>query len=112
MSDVTGDAPIMDLAASMTAASLDASNLDGHTLMLVRIAALAAMDAPPISYAVNLAVAGAAGVDGDEVRDVLAAVAPIVGTARVASAVGSAAAGLGMAELAVELQLEDQVNAR
>ena len=52
MSEVT-QTPVLDLLASMTADSIEASSLDAETLMLVRIAALVAVDAPPISYALN-----------------------------------------------------------
>ena len=91
----------------MTVASLEASSLDERTLMLVRIGALVAVDAPPASYLLNLGAAGQAGVDDEQVRGVLAAVAPIVGTARVAAAAGSIAQALGFAlELERELQAE------
>ena len=43
-------------------------------------------------------------IDGETVRDVVAAIAPIVGTARTASAIGHVANALGFAELVVELQ--------
>ena len=49
----------------MTAASLDATNLDEQTLMLVRIAALVAVDAPPVSYALNLEAADEVGLDAE-----------------------------------------------
>ena len=107
MSDTSADTPIQDLLATMTAASMDASGLDAQTLMLVRIAALVAVDAPPASYLLNLGAADAVGVDGETVRDVFAAVAPIVGTARVASAVGNVVRALGFAELAAEQISED-----
>ena len=84
----------------MTASSLDATNLDEQTLMLVRLAAMVAVDAPPISYAMNLEAAGAVGVDAEQVRGVLAAIAPIVGTTRVVSATTSIAGAL---ELELEL---------
>jgi alkylhydroperoxidase/carboxymuconolactone decarboxylase family protein YurZ len=86
MAESTTDAPVLDLLASMTADSLAASSLDPKTLALVRIAALAAVDAPPVSYLLNLEVAGELGVDAEQLRGVLTAIAPIVGTARVASA--------------------------
>ena len=109
MSDPGAETPIQDLLATMTAASMEASGLDAQTLMLVRIAALIAVDAPPASYLLNLGVAGAVGVDGETVRDVFAAVAPIVGTARVASAVGNAARALGFAELVAEQQIAEDM---
>ena len=107
MSDVPAETPVLDLLATMTAASVEASGLDLQTLMLVRIAALVAVDAPPSSYLLNLGAAAEIGVDGERVRDVLAAVAPIVGTARVASAVGNVVRALGLAELAAEQQLAE-----
>jgi alkylhydroperoxidase/carboxymuconolactone decarboxylase family protein YurZ len=109
MSDGSAETPVRDLLATMTAASLEASNLDPERLMLVRIAALVAVDAPPASYLLNLGVAAGAGIDGETVRDVVAAVAPIVGTARVASAAGNIASALGFAELVAELELEEEL---
>lgn len=101
------ETPILDLLERMTVASLEASSLDERTLMLVRIGALVAIDAPPASYLLNLGAAGQAGVDEEQVRGVLAAVAPIVGTARVAAAAGSIAQALGFAlELEREFQAE------
>ena len=82
------DTPVLDLLASMTADSIEASSLDPETLVLVRIAALAAVDAAPVSYLANLKVVGDLDIDPDQVRGVLAAVAPIVGTARIVSALG------------------------
>ena len=86
MAAQSDEAPVLDVLAKMTADSIEATRLDERTLMLVRIAALVAVDAPPVSYLMNLGVAGELGVDADQVEDVLVAVAPIVGTARVASA--------------------------
>jgi len=88
MAGPTGETPVLDLLANMTADSIEASTLDPQTLMLVRIAALAAVDAPPFSYVMNLGPAVDAGVDADQVRGVLIAIAPIVGTPRVVSATG------------------------
>ena len=85
----TTETPVLDLVADMTAASIEASSLDPETLMLVRIAALIAVEAPPVSYAFNLAAASDLQIDAEQVRGVLAAVAPIVGTPRVASATGN-----------------------
>jgi hypothetical protein len=64
--------------------------------MLVRIAALVAVDAPSASYWANLEAIDAVGIDADRVRGVLAAVAPIVGTARIASATGKIVDALGI----------------
>lgn len=100
------ETPVLDLLASMTADSLEASSLDAETLMLVRIAALVAVDASPASYLLNLGAASDLGIDAEQVRGVLAAVAPIVGTARVTSATGSIVAALGVAIEVAELEAE------
>lgn len=105
MSQGSSETPVLDLLTIMTAASFEASNLEPRELMLVRIAALVAVDAPPASYLLNLGVADETGVDAEQIRDVFAAVAPIVGTARVASATGKVVRALGLAELAAEQAL-------
>ncbi len=99
----TTETPVLDLLAGMTTASIEASSLDAETLMLVRIAALVAVDAPPVSYAFNLAAAGDLQIDPEQVRGVLAAVAPIVGTPRIASATGNIVRALELAELEEEI---------
>jgi len=103
MSDGMSDTPVLDLLAGMTADSLEASSLDAHSLMLVRIAALVAVDAPAASYLANLGAAADLDVDAEQVRGVLAAVAPIVGTARVVSATGKIVRALGVALEIAEL---------
>ena len=100
------ETPVLDLLAGMSAQSIEASSLDQRTLMLVRIAALVAVDAPPASYMLNLGAAADAGVDEEQVRGVLAAVAPVVGTPRIASAAGSITRGLGLALELAELEQE------
>jgi 4-carboxymuconolactone decarboxylase len=98
------ESPVLDLLGEMTADSVEASSLDPETLMLVRIAALVAVDAPPASYMMNLAAAKDLGIDDDQVRGVLAAIAPIVGTARVVSAMGKIVRALGLAIELAELE--------
>jgi hypothetical protein len=100
MSETTSETPVLDLLASMTEDSMSASSLDDETFMLVRLAAIVAVDAPSVSYLLNLAVAGELNIDADRIRGVLAAVAPIVGTPRVAAATGKI-----VEALAVELEI-------
>ena len=97
MAEPITETPVLDLLQSMTADSIAASSLDLETLALVRIAALAAVDAPAVSYLLNLEAACQVGIDGEQVRGVLAAIAPIVGTARVASATGKIVDALDVA---------------
>jgi hypothetical protein len=108
----SSETPVLDLLTGMNAAAIDASNLSVDEQMLARIAALVAIDAPPASYLMNLAAAGEVGVGADQVRDVLLAIAPIVGTPRVVSAAGKMARALGLAlelaELEAEAEEEDE----
>jgi len=103
MTESTSETPVLDLLASMTADSVAASSLDPETLMLVRIAALVAVDASTFSYMMNLEVAGDLGVEPERVQGVLAAIAPIVGTARVAAATGRIVKGL-----AIEIEIAER----
>jgi 4-carboxymuconolactone decarboxylase len=106
MTESTSETPVLDLLASMTADSVAASSLDPATLMLVRVAALVAVDAPTVSYLLNLGVASEVGLDAEQVRGVLAAIAPIVGTPRVAAATGKIVDAL---DVAIEIaQFEEQ----
>jgi hypothetical protein len=106
MAEESRERPVLDLLARMTADSLEASSLDPQTLMLVRIAALVAIDAPPVSYMLNLSAAGDLDVEVEQVQGVLAAVAPIVGTARVTSATAKIVRALALELELAELELE------
>lgn len=99
----TTDSPVFNLLASMTADSFEASTLDPQQFMLARFAALVAVDAPTDSYLANLMAASDLKIDADQVRGVLLAIAPIVGTARVVSATGKMARALGFAIETAEL---------
>ena len=48
------DAPVLDTLAAMTIDSVERCGMDTGTLILTRIAALVAMDAPAISYLAHL----------------------------------------------------------
>ena len=109
MADQATNTSLIDLVKGMTADSIEASSLDVEALMLVRIAALVAVDAPVASYLLNLGAASELAIDPERIRGVLAAVAPIVGTARVVSAASRIVAAIGVAiELA---ELSDEAEA-
>jgi alkylhydroperoxidase/carboxymuconolactone decarboxylase family protein YurZ len=91
------ESPVLDLLSAMTSDSLEACSLDPETLMLVRVAALVAVGAPPSSYLLNLGAASEIGITADQVRGVLLAIAPIVGTPHIAAAVGNIGRALGYA---------------
>jgi hypothetical protein len=91
------DTPVQDTLEIMTVGSIENCELEPRELMLVRLAALVAVDAPAASYLMNTGVAIDVGITLEDVQDVLVAVAPIVGTARVVSATGEIGEALGFA---------------
>lgn len=93
----TGDAPVLEVLADINAVSLERTELDPASLILVRLAALIAVDAPASSYLLHIGPAAEAGVTLDQAQDVLVAVAPIVGTPRTASAAAKIVEALGLA---------------
>ena len=74
---------MLETLARMEVGALARSGLDEETYLLIRLAALVATDAAPVSYRAHL---GAAGLSTAEVLAVLVAIAPVVGSARVLSA--------------------------
>lgn len=102
------ETPVLDLLKKMTADSLETSTLDAETIMLVRIAALVAVDAPPASYLLNLSAATELGIDEERIRGIFAAIAPIVGTPRIAGAMGNIVRALGLAMELAELEDEPE----
>jgi 4-carboxymuconolactone decarboxylase len=89
--------PVLDVVTNMTAASLEATKLDPATLVQLRLAALVALDAPPASYLFHLAVGAETGLTLEDTQQVLMALAPLVGSARIVSAAGNIARALGLA---------------
>ncbi|MFL6136975.1 MAG: carboxymuconolactone decarboxylase family protein [Frankiaceae bacterium] len=83
-----GDAPVLERLVAMNLDSFSDSGLDERTYFLVRLAALVAMDAAPVSYLINLELASEVGVSLEQAQEMLIAIAPVVGSARVASAAG------------------------
>jgi alkylhydroperoxidase/carboxymuconolactone decarboxylase family protein YurZ len=73
--------------------------------MLARLAALIAMDAPPLSYVANAAALEESGITADEIQGVMIAVAPVVGAPRVMSAGGHILRALGIAVAVADAEL-------
>jgi alkylhydroperoxidase/carboxymuconolactone decarboxylase family protein YurZ len=101
------ETPVLDTLAEMTAASLARSSLTPRELMLVRIGALIAVDAPPASYLANAGVAEESGVTADDLQAVMIAVAPVVGSPRVVSAGGKILRALGLAVAVADAEMAD-----
>ncbi|MFJ8538726.1 carboxymuconolactone decarboxylase family protein [Streptomyces sp. NPDC093591] len=100
------ETPVLDTLAAMTVDSVERCGLVPETFMLTRIAALAASDAPPISYVAHIDPAIQAGLTAEQVQDVLVAIAPVVGTARVMTAAGNIAKALGITITVADAEAE------
>jgi hypothetical protein len=106
--ETENDTPVSDTLLVMTATSLDNSDLSPRELMIARIAALVAVDASAASYLLNAIPAADSGITVDDVEDILVAVAPVVGTARIVSATANIAEGLGFVIALAEAELEEE----
>ena len=112
MSDVPSENPVLDTLAAMTAESVARCGLDANALVAARIAALVAVDAPAASYLMHVGSAMDAGVTLEQIQNILIAVAPIVGTARTASAALKITKALGIVIVALEEELEAEEEAQ
>lgn len=92
-----GEAPVLEALADVNAVSLERTELDPASLILVRLAALVAMDAPRESYLAHIGPAAQVGVTLDQAQDVLVAVMPIVGTSRAMAGATKLVEALGLA---------------
>ncbi len=102
------ETPVLDTLAAMTAESIARSGLDANSLLVARIAALVAVDAPAASYLMHVGPAMDAGVTVEQIQNILVAVAPIVGTARTLSAALNITEALGIVVVALEEELEEE----
>ena len=102
----SSETPVLDTLAAMTLDSVERCGMPADTLVLTRIAALVAVDAPPMSYLAHIGPAMESGLTVAQVQDVLIAIAPIVGTARVMSAAAHITEALGFAIAVAEAEAE------
>ena len=93
----TGDNPVLETLVDINAVSLSRTELDPASLILVRLGALIAMDAPVSSYLLHVGPAEKSGITVDQAQDVLVAVSPIVGAPRTAAAAVKIAEALNLA---------------
>ena len=89
-----GDAPVLETLLAMNLDAAERSGLDAETYLLVRLAALVAMDAAPVSYLITLGAGADAGLTVEKAQAVLVAIAPVVGSARVTAAAGAIVRGV------------------
>jgi 4-carboxymuconolactone decarboxylase len=92
----TGDVTLLEEALGLREAQLERTGLDSRTFALVKIAALIALDAPPASYAWQVANALSDGATPEDILAVLRAVAPQVGGPRVVAAAPEIMVALGL----------------
>lgn len=105
---MSADGPVLDTLTDMTAASVDHNSLTPRDYMLARLAALIAVDAPPVSYIANASAIEESGITTEEIQGVMIAVAPVVGAPRVMSAGGHILRALGIAVVAAEAEMADE----
>jgi hypothetical protein len=103
-----GDTPVLETVLAMNMDALERSGLDAETYLLVRLAALVALDAAPVSYAVTLGAAAETGLTVERAQSVLVAIAPIVGTVRITAAAGAIVRAVLGAEALAELVPEQR----
>lgn len=99
-----GDNPVLETMVDINAVSLERTELDPQSLILIRLAALIAVDAPVTSYLLHLGAGANAGLTLEQAQDVLVSVAPIVGTPRTMAASAKLAEAL---DLAVNIAVSD-----
>jgi alkylhydroperoxidase/carboxymuconolactone decarboxylase family protein YurZ len=106
---MTEGTPVLDALAEITAVSIAEGTLPAREHMIARIAALAAVGAPPVSYLLNAGTAAEVGLTLEDVQGILVAVAPIAGTPRIVSASTNITKALGFAIAVAEAELEAEL---
>jgi 4-carboxymuconolactone decarboxylase len=92
-----GDIEVLERAVGLRELNRAGSGLDARTFALVKLAALIALDAPPASYAWQIANAVEEGVTAEDFLGVLKAIAPQVGGPRVIAAAPELMLAMGLA---------------
>jgi len=99
--------PVLDTLTDMTAASVDHNSLSPRDYMLARVAALVAVDAPPMSWFANAAAIEESGLTNDDIQGIMIAVAPVVGAPRVMAAGGHILRALGIAIAVADAEIAE-----
>ena len=104
---MSSESPVLDTLADMTVASVDHNSLSPRDYMLARVAALIAVDAPPISWFANAAAIQESGLTAEDIQGIMIAVAPVVGAPRVMSAGGHVLRALGIAIAVADTEITE-----
>jgi alkylhydroperoxidase/carboxymuconolactone decarboxylase family protein YurZ len=92
-----GNIEVLEDAVGLRELNRAGSGLDARTFALVKIATLIALDAPPASYAWQIANALEEGVTAEDFIGVLRAIAPQVGGPRIIAAAPEIMLAMGLA---------------
>jgi len=101
------DGPVLDTLADMTIASVEHNSLTPREYMIARLAAMVAVDAPPISYFASASAIQESGLTTEDIQGVMIAVAPVTGAPRVMSAGGHILRALGIAIAVAESEMAE-----
>ena len=99
------ETPVLNTLADLTALSMERCGLAPRELMLARIAALIAVDAPPVSYMANAGAAADSGITADDLQALMIGISPVVGTPKVVAAAGNIFRALGFAIIVAEAEM-------
>ena len=106
---MNGDQPVLDTLTEMTAVSVDHNSLSPREYVLARLAAMIAVDAPPISWMATAPAVAESGMTIEDVQGVMIAVAPVVGGPRVMAASGHILRALDMAIAVSDAEMADEL---
>jgi alkylhydroperoxidase/carboxymuconolactone decarboxylase family protein YurZ len=106
---MSADGPVLETLTDMTAASIDHNSLSPREYLLTRLAAMIAVDAPPISWYATAPAIEESGMTAEDIQGVMIAVAPVVGGPRVMAAGGHILRALGIAIAVTEAELADEI---
>jgi alkylhydroperoxidase/carboxymuconolactone decarboxylase family protein YurZ len=104
---MSSESPVLDTLVDMTAASVDHNSLSPRDYMLARVAAMVAMDAPPISWFAAAAAIQESGLTTEDIQGIMIAVAPVVGGPRVMAAGGHVLRALGIAVAVADAEITE-----
>jgi alkylhydroperoxidase/carboxymuconolactone decarboxylase family protein YurZ len=107
---MSADGPVLETLTDMTAASIDHNSLSPREYLLARLAAMIAVDAPPLSWYATAPAIEESGLTAEDIQGVMIAVAPVVGGPRVMAAGGHIMRALGIAIAVTEAEMADEIS--
>ena len=105
---MSADGPVLDTLTDMTGASVEHNSLSPRDYILARVAAMIAVDAPPISWFATAPAIEESGLTTEDITGIMIAVAPVVGAPRVMAAGGHILRALGIAIAVTDVELAEE----